>query len=229
MPRMNDLIFRAVLMLVPMILSLSVHEYAHALVADRLGDDTPRLMGRLTLNPIPHIDLVGTFFVPLLGLYSGFFFGWAKPVQINPTRVRRSMKMGTAHMLIAVAGPASNMLMALASVLIFALVRKVAAESFPESLRALLVSFVHINIILAMFNLIPIPPLDGSTVLFWFLPWRMDGIATTLRHISPLLFIVLIIKGGFILRPMWLAMATGLDWLTFGQASLLLGQPAGLS
>jgi len=219
---MQGFLVNAVLVLVPMILSLSVHEYAHALVADRLGDDTPRLMGRLTVNPLAHIDPLGSLVVPLLGLMSGFFFGWARPVMINPLRLRGGLSMGTGRMLVAAAGPAANLALAFLSVGLYTLLRQLPAGEAAAGLNAFLARMLMINVVLAAFNLIPIPPLDGSRVLFGLLPRGLQGIERTAHSVAPMLFIALILMGGPVLGPLFRALAQGIDWMTFGQAAQLL-------
>lgn len=148
-----------------LLLALPVHELAHAAVATALGDDTPRLQGRLSLNPLRHLDLMGSILILIAG------FGWAKPVQWNPRNVRVNPKFGAV--LIAVAGPLSNLAMATISLWIMAQFRVDLGEFAYNALG----QFAYINVLLAVFNLIPIPPLDGSFVLFALLPgetsWRL--------------------------------------------------------
>lgn len=144
------------------ILSVVIHEYMHGWAAERQGDDTARLAGRLTLNPIPHIDPMGTIFVPLMLLLlpGNFLIGWAKPVPYNPFNLR-NRRWGPA--LVAAAGPAVNLFIAI----IFGLI----IRSIPVSIYTVFLSrIVEINILLAVFNLVPIPPLDGSKILFSLLP-----------------------------------------------------------
>lgn len=130
------------------------HEYAHAWVADRLGDDTPRLEGRVTLNPLAHVDWLGTVFIPLMAsLLGGVFFGWGKAVNTNPAKLRGGVN-GLAA--VALAGPASNV--------VFAVLLAALALVFPAGTE-ILFRAAFISLFLALFNMIPVPPLDGSKLL----------------------------------------------------------------
>jgi len=143
-----------------LILSVVVHEVAHGYAAETLGDPTARLAGRLTLNPIQHLDMIGSFVVPAVSLMlGGFIIGWAKPVPYNPYNLNH--KYGDA--LVAVAGPFSNLLLAL----IFGVLIRINEiyHFLSEQALSLMVMIVFINLILMVFNLIPIPPLDGSKIL----------------------------------------------------------------
>ena len=168
---MVETIQKAVMILVPMILSLSVHEYAHARAAYALGDDTASSMGRMTLNPLAHIDPFGTLLLPLLGLLSGsgFFFGWARPVPVSPVRFTHKITMRTGMLLTAAAGPLSNIGLAFLAALSFTVLRSLHVDP-GEVVALLLVMLFKINLILAVFNLIPVPPLDGSRILKGLLP-----------------------------------------------------------
>jgi len=152
---------------IPLILSLSVHEWAHARMALFLGDDTAKHLGRITLNPFAHIDPVGTVLLPLLGIP----FGWAKPVPFDPIRFKRGVSMRTGGALVALAGPVSNMILCMIIYVGVSSVENTTEFEFSSStLCEILVLFLRINIILALFNLIPIPPLDGSHILNLFIP-----------------------------------------------------------
>jgi len=169
-----------------LILSVSFHEWAHALIADRLGDPTPRAHGRLTLNPLAHADLFGTILLPLVLLITGspIFFAWAKPVPIDPYNLKNPRR---DEALLAFAGPATNLLLAL----IFALFARFTGPS-TFTLTAVLV-----NLSLAIFNLLPLIPLDGSKILLGLLPLEKSlEWEEALRHYSSALLILLILPLG---------------------------------
>ena len=176
-----------ILTIVILIMSVVFHELAHGYMADWLGDSTARRQGRLTINPLRHLDPIGSVLVPLVTSLMGFTFGWAKPVEYNPHNLKDRR---TGELLIAVAGPASNLLIAL----IFGLVirfavsmHSIASVAFVE----LSAYIVTINIVLALFNLIPLPPLDGSKILFALLPRRYEHIRTVLEVYAPI-FVILV-------------------------------------
>ena len=185
-----------VINLVVLLFSLSVHESAHAWAANRLGDPTARDLGRITLNPIVHMDLIGTVLFPLLGLLGGgVVFGWAKPVPVNPNNLRRANQ---DHALVAAAGPASNVLAAVG----FLLLSKLLGMLFPAQIAAqhsvffpLYLLFrvgLMLNVILAVFNLFPIPPLDGSWILSRLFPGQVGSLIESARPYGFLLLILLI-------------------------------------
>lgn len=158
--------YQFLIILVPVILfSLTIHEYAHALVAYRLGDDTAKRQGRLSLNPLVHLDVLGTLLLFIV------HFGWAKPVPVDPRNFRNPKK---DMLMVALAGPVSNILTAIAA----AVILKAVFENFTaippgsgvDVAVQMLVWFMYIGIVLAVFNMIPVPPLDGSRVLYGLLP-----------------------------------------------------------
>jgi Zn-dependent protease len=151
-----------------LIMSVIIHEVSHGYAALYLGDVTAKYAGRLTLNPIKHIDPIGSIFLPVLFVImnTGLILGWAKPVPYNPYNLR-NQRWG--EMIVAIAGPASNFVIAIVFGL---LIRFYEVLSLPDSFVILALSVVMINVVLAVFNLIPIPPLDGSKVLFSILPSR---------------------------------------------------------
>ena len=158
----NETIVRLSLVAIILLAALPIHEFSHALIAYRLGDGTAKLLGRLTLNPIVHFDPVGgtLLILTLLIPGSGFIFGWAKPTPVNPSNLRGGRQ---SDALVALAGPASNLVLAAAAAIPF---RVMIATGVDASLPlAILFLFIQINISLMIFNLIPLPPLDGSHVL----------------------------------------------------------------
>jgi Zn-dependent protease len=161
-----------------LIMSVVVHEVAHGYAAERLGDPTARLEGRLTLNPIPHLDMMGSFVVPMLLflIKSPFLLGWAKPVPYNPYNMK-DPRWGGA--IVAAAGPLTNIALAV----IFGLfIRFSVTLGLPGSFLPIAELIVFINILLAFFNLIPVPPLDGSKILFAALPFRFHYIQEWLER-----------------------------------------------
>ena len=155
-----------------LVVGFPVHEFAHAFAAYRLGDNTARLFGRLTLNPMVHLDPIGAIvLVASAFLGTGFFIGWAKPTPVNPAMLRGGRR---SDAIVAAAGPVSNLLMATAAAIVLRiLVAVVDVPSEPIAFGAnVLLFFVYINVALFIFNLVPIPPLDGSHVLFAFLDPR---------------------------------------------------------
>lgn len=157
---------------IPLVLSLTVHEWAHAWSAFRLGDDTAQRLGRLTLNPLPHIDPIGTLLLPLLGVP----FGWAKPVPVNPNRFNRRITMRAGMMITAAAGPAANVVLAVGGTILLGLLIRVEPDMLhePSAVAELLQVTILLNVALAVFNMLPIYPLDGSRVADGLMPrrWR---------------------------------------------------------
>ena len=180
------------LIILPVLLfSLTIHEMAHAVTADWYGDPTARRLGRISLNPLVHLDPVGSVVLPLMAFYfGGFIFGWAKPVPVNTANLQNHRR---DFLVIAAAGPASNIVMAIGASALLGLVPGGlgAAEGTPAVLATLLLFMVQFNLILAVFNMLPIPPLDGGNVLAGLLPETLA--ASYDRLIRPFGFLILIV------------------------------------
>jgi len=185
---------------VVLLFSLTVHEMAHAWTADRLGDPTARLLGRVSLNPMVHADPIGTILFPLIALISNApLIGWAKPVPVN-TRHLRSPRRD--FVFVAAAGPASNLVIAIAAATVLALLPispHTLADSVNVSVPAatILSQLVRLNVLLAVFNMIPIPPLDGGNVLAGILPRPAAALFNQIRPYGFLLLYALILTHGF--------------------------------
>jgi Zn-dependent protease len=206
-----------VMLAVSLVLSLSLHEFSHAFVADLQGDRLPRAMGRVTLNPIRHLDPLGTLLLLLVG------FGWAKPVEFRPSALR-SQRFGAA--MVALAGPGMNLLLAVAGLIGL---RLTASESFISGgtlfidqdglmgqVAVFWIFFASINILLAVFNLIPLPPLDGSRLLTIFLPPKRQNIIYFLDKYGFFILIGLVLFGGLtFLEPIIQAVRTTIFDLVF--------------
>lgn len=184
----------AVLNLIVLLLSLTFHEFFHAWSAFKLGDDTAARMGRLTLNPIPHVDVFGTLLLPLMGAP----IGWAKPVPVNPARFDRRFRMSTGDIIVSSAGPLSNVLLGTIAALLFGLVARFGAGAeWSVAVRELLVRFMYVNAGLAVFNLLPIPPLDGGHVAEALMPYRWRAGWERFAQIAPFLLLVLVAAPSF--------------------------------
>ncbi len=185
------------LLLVLFFFSVVLHEVAHGFVALKCGDNTAKLMGRLTLNPIAHIDILGTIIVPfVLFLMGGFIIGWAKPVPINPYNFY-DIKECTIK--VAAAGPLTNFTLAIiCAIIVWVLnITGIAATQFGFSITALFAGGVSVNILLGLFNLTPIPPLDGSKIASSLMPYE---ISQKYERIAPYGFFILILMIGILWR-----------------------------
>lgn len=195
----------------PMLLmALSAHECGHAWASDRLGDPTARLLGRVTLNPLAHIDIFGTVLFPIVAFLTGIpLIGWAKPVPVNLNHLRHPLR---DNMIVSLAGPASNVLLSILLLGIFAATKHIVIynnlamgqKGFALLLLQILAYGVLINAMLAVFNLIPLPPLDGSHVLEYFLPYRHRHLLDAIRPYSFFILMGLFWLGmlNLIMRPL---------------------------
>jgi Zn-dependent protease len=184
-PSLSQIIAR----LITLVIAFSVHEFAHAWVANELGDSTPRYYGRLTLNPRVHIDIFGAIMVLLAG------FGWAKPTPVNPYNLRHGPRAGMA--IVSVAGPLSNLALAFIAAIPFklGLISPLIKPSLLPSPAELLFTFLWLNVILACFNLLPIAPLDGFSILKGLLPTNTADMLARTERFGPLVLMALILLG----------------------------------
>lgn len=192
-------LFEIIVQIVVFLLAISVHESAHAYSADRMGDPTAKHLGRVTLNPIAHIDLIGTIIMPLLGIFTGFVIGWAKPCPVNASNFQNPRK---DNMIVSFAGPLSNILSAAIASVLFTILSHffILQGTFAE---LFFIYMVYINLLLAFFNLIPIAPLDGSWILEGLLPIDLYYSYQKIKPYSFLILIVLLFTGflSYILSP----------------------------
>lgn len=183
-----------------LLLSLSIHEFAHAYVAYKLGDKSQKALGRLTLDPLKHIDPIGFLCIALIG------FGWGKPVLIDDRNFKNRAK-GT--MLVSLAGPASNLILAILFTIILKIlivtgaISIVATSSVASILFNMFILTIQFNVVFAVFNMLPIPPFDGSKVLHYFLPYKYKNIMYTLQKYSFVILLVLVLTnlGSIIISP----------------------------
>ena len=204
---MQNAIIKLVLFYPLFLFSLSWHEAAHGYVADKFGDPTAKMMGRVTLSPFPHMDLVGTVILPILGIVTGApIIGWGKPVPVNPYNLKGDMRRSSLW--VAAIGPASNIVLALifaigAHLLMWALPSIPTRMIVPGSASATAIGVIYsifqmgviLNLILACFNLIPLPPLDGGTVLRGILPERSLDSYDSFSRYSFVILLVLFVTG----------------------------------
>lgn len=171
------------------IVAITFHEYAHAWMADRLGDDTPRREGRLSLNPLMHMDPIGILMLLFVG------FGWGRPVSINPVNFNRTISIRKANALVAFAGPAMNFILAIIFSIIYAIYLAFGGTflvtNSVDIIGTIITSIISMNIGLGVFNLIPLPPLDGSKILVAFLPTKARNWVESHEHILYLVFIII--------------------------------------
>ncbi|MBW2735738.1 MAG: site-2 protease family protein [Deltaproteobacteria bacterium] len=207
-PGTQQKIRTAIVMLIAFVLSVAVHEFGHAFLADRLGDDTPRRQGRVTLNPIAHADPIGTLAMPLFGaLFGGFVIGWGKPVMINPMAFTRKLRMKTAHLLVALAGPMMNVVLAFFITGLLGVLLATDVIKPGQEITSGIAQVIYLNWLLFFFNLIPCPPLDGGAILAGLLPDRSQGFMDFLQQYGFIILIGLFVSGALsvVLRPaLWM-------------------------
>jgi Zn-dependent protease len=190
----NDMNIQSIIFVVVLIISIILHEIAHGYTADKLGDPTARLQGRLSLNPLVHIDWIGSIILPFFLVISGspFILGWAKPVPFNPYNMKNP-KWGGAF--VAAAGPLTNIAIALVAA------AALSIFNFSEGVIFFVSSIIITNIALAVFNMLPIPPLDGHHILYAILPNRFYKIKELLRKYSFIILITFVIFGWRFISP----------------------------
>lgn len=216
----NPMELLALLLTLPgVIVAITFHEFAHAFVADKLGDDTPRRQGRLNLNPLSHIDPVG-FFMLIFA-----HFGWGKPVEINPANFNRKRSMSAQEALVALAGPVMNLIIAIVLTIILFTITTFT-PTFILSTTGMLIGLtlqmaISVNIGLGVFNLIPLPPLDGSKILMHFLPYNAKTWFENNAQIFYIVFIVLWVTNliSYIISPVINIVSTGI----YSMVSALFG------
>lgn len=200
--RDTNALLSLLLTLPAVLVAITFHEFAHGFAADKLGDDTPRRQGRLNLNPLSHLDPIGTVMLIFAG------FGWGKPVEINPRNFNRNIKMSVGEVIVAAAGPLMNLILAIVFGVIYAVVWKFTptfiATQAGNIIVILLRSCILVNIGLGIFNLIPLPPLDGSKILGGFLPYNMRNWFERYYQVFYIIFVIIWVTGiaGMIISPL---------------------------
>lgn len=211
----TDGILNLLLTIPGVLIALTFHEFAHAWAANKLGDDTPRAQGRLNLNPLSHIDPMGFVFLIVAG------FGWGKPVQIDPRNFNGKYSLSKAEAIVSAAGPIMNFILAFVFLIIYYLLFSVTnvlsglSTQWQLIIYQLVLYTISINIGLGVFNLIPLPPLDGSKILMHFLPYNAKQWFYNNQQIFYIVFLLIWITGlaGTILTPIFNGVLTGMDWI----------------
>ncbi|MBQ3145346.1 MAG: site-2 protease family protein [Clostridia bacterium] len=206
------------------LIALTFHEFAHAYAADKLGDETPRMQGRLNLNPLSHIDPFGFVFLIVAG------FGWGKPVQINPRNFNGKYSLSKAEAIVSAAGPIMNFILAFVFLIIYYVLFNITNVMQGLSTQWQLVVYqivlytISINIGLGVFNLIPLPPLDGSKILMHFLPYNGKQWFYNNQQIFYIVFLLIWITGlsSTILNPIFNGILSGMDWIVYNIFKLLM-------
>ena len=197
-----------------LLVAITFHEFAHAFAADKLGDDTPRMQNRLNLNPLSHLDPVGS----VLLLFAGF--GWGKPVQINPRNFNRNVSTAKGEAIVSAAGPIMNIILAFIFTVIYVLLFKFATVWITTTTVGYIIGLilqltVYTNIGLGVFNLLPFPPLDGSKIFINFMPYKVRNWFIEKQQIFHIIFLIIWITGisSYIISPVINAISDGIFWL----------------
>lgn len=206
------------------LIALTFHEFAHAFAANKLGDETPKVQGRLNLNPLSHIDPIGFIFLIIAG------FGWGKPVQIDPRNFNGKYSISKAEAIVSAAGPIMNFILAFVFLIIYYILFKVTnvinglSLQWQQIVFAVITYTVSINIGLGVFNLIPLPPLDGSKILMHFLPYKGKEWFYRNQQIFYIVFLILFVTGlsSVILTPIFSIVLTGMEWLVINLIGLFI-------
>jgi Zn-dependent protease len=214
-PEMLLRIRDGVVYLIGLILSICVHEFGHAIVADKLGDPLPRAEGRVTLNPIAHIDPIGTIVLPLIMFFNpgATLLGWGKPVQVSlsPRHMTRRFSIKVSHAFIAAAGPMMNVLFAMVLTGVWIALVQLGGHN-THQFRGYVAYLIEMNFILAFFNLIPCPPLDGGAILHGILPHSLEWISESLQKYGFIILFALLFTGA-LGRLMWPATWAFDNWM----------------
>ncbi|MBU1219793.1 site-2 protease family protein [Myxococcota bacterium] len=195
------------ILFIGLIVSVGVHEFGHAFVSHKLGDPTPESEGRVTLNPLAHLDMIGTVILPIFFIFilnTTLMFGWGKPVNINPLRFKKSVSMRFGDILVSFAGPLMNILFAALLLLIMGILVRGGFVKPAEPMLQALGMYVMLNFILAAFNLLPLPPLDGSHIMInSFNMGRRHPLVEFLENYGMWILVILLISGAlkYILGP----------------------------
>jgi len=205
------------------LIALTFHEFAHAYAANKLGDETPRVQGRLNLNPLSHIDPVGFIFLIVAG------FGWGKPVQIDPRNFNGKHSISKAEAIVSAAGPIMNFILAFVFLIIYYILFAVTdvisslSVQWQQVINIVISYTISINIGLGVFNLIPLPPLDGSKILMHFLPYKAKEWFYKNGQMFYIVFLLLIVTGlsTVILTPIFSVVFNGLSWLAYNLLKIL--------
>ena len=205
------------------LIALTFHEFAHAWAANKLGDETPKVQGRLNLNPLSHIDPVGFIFLIVAG------FGWGKPVQIDVRNFKGKYSISKAEAIVSAAGPIMNFILAFVFLIIYYILFRTTNIIYSLSVQwqqvvyIVMINIISINIGLGVFNLLPVPPLDGSKILMHFLPYKGKEWFYKNQQIFYIIFLILFVTGlsNEILTPIFSGILTGMEWVVYNIFKLL--------